>query len=111
MDAVASPLHRHLKVRGDDSAASVEFFDFADVILSAASLTATRPVTIAVSSNTRTSLTIGETAILSFNLSESSSDFLVEDVTVSGGALSSFSGSGRSYTATLRQRPTARLRL
>jgi len=87
------------KSEGLDSAASVEFFTFSDGTLSAATLTATRPVTVAVASQ-KTSLIIGETATLTFTLSESSSDFGVEDITVSGGALSNFLGSGTIYTAT-----------
>ncbi|HHF3110832.1 TPA: Ig-like domain-containing protein [Vibrio diabolicus] len=42
----------------------------------------------------------GETASITFTLSESSSDFAESDVTVTGGSLSNFAGSGSSYTAT-----------
>ncbi|MCW8332208.1 Ig-like domain-containing protein, partial [Photobacterium sp. SDRW27] len=42
----------------------------------------------------------GETASLTFTLSEASSDFAVDDITVAGGSLSGFSGSGTSYSAT-----------
>ena len=35
-----------------------------------------------------------------FTSSEATSNFVVGDITVSGGALSSFSGSGTTYTAT-----------
>ena len=52
-----------------------------------------------------TALTSGETANITFTLSEDSEDFNVEDITVSGGALSAFTGSGTSYTATFT--PTA----
>ena len=44
-------------------------------------------------------LTAGETATLRFTLSEASSDFTAEDVAVSGGELSGFSGSGTDYSA------------
>jgi Ca2+-binding RTX toxin-like protein len=47
-----------------------------------------------------TGLTSGQTATISFSLSEASTNFVVADVTVSGGMLSNFSGSGTSYTAT-----------
>ncbi|RUO37822.1 hypothetical protein CWE22_12025, partial [Pseudidiomarina aestuarii] len=50
-------------------------------------------------------LKAGETAALTFTLSESSNDFVVGDVTVVNGSLSNFAGSGSSYTATLT--PTA----
>jgi Ca2+-binding RTX toxin-like protein len=59
----------------------------------------TTPPTIAISSS-QSSLTIGQTATLSFAISESVSDFVVGDITVSGGTLSNFSGSGTNYTAT-----------
>ena len=42
----------------------------------------------------------GQTASLTFTLSESSTNFVVGDVTVSSGTLSAFAGSGASYTAT-----------
>ncbi|NDF52461.1 MAG: hypothetical protein EB116_20685, partial [Betaproteobacteria bacterium] len=54
--------------------------------------------TIAISSN-KPSLKSGESALITFSLSEPSSDFIASDVTVSGGTLSGFSGSGTSYSA------------
>ena len=45
-------------------------------------------------------LGVGGTASLTFVLSESSTNFVAGDVTVSGGTLSSFAGSGTDYTAT-----------
>jgi hypothetical protein len=60
--------------------------------------------TIAISSNV-SSLKAGETATITFTLSEASTNFTSADVTVSGGTLSGFSGSGTSYTATFT--PTA----
>ena len=60
--------------------------------------------TIAISSN-KTALKVGETALITFTLSESSATFTVGDVVATGGALSNFSGSGASYTATFT--PTA----
>jgi hypothetical protein len=58
----------------------------------------TTPPTIAVTSNTN-SLSSLQTALLTFTLSEASTNFTVSDVNVAGGALSNFSGSGTSYTA------------
>ncbi|MCK2097779.1 Ig-like domain-containing protein, partial [Thauera aromatica] len=60
--------------------------------------------TIAVTSD-KTALKAGETATISFTLSEAVTDFTADDVTVSGGALSGFTGSGTSYSATFT--PTA----
>ena len=53
--------------------------------------------TIVLSSSV-SNLKAGETATITFTLSESASDFVVGDITVSGGTLSSFIGSGKNYT-------------
>ena len=55
--------------------------------------------TIAITSDVA-SLAAGKTAAITFTLSEASTDFVESDVTVTGGALSGFAGSGTSYTAT-----------
>ncbi|RLS27609.1 MAG: hypothetical protein DWH70_00205, partial [Planctomycetota bacterium] len=60
--------------------------------------------TINISSD-KSTLKAGETANLTFTLSESLSNFAIGDVTATGGALSNFSGSGLTYTATFT--PTA----
>jgi hypothetical protein len=44
-------------------------------------------------------LTAGNTATITFVLSEDSTNFNASDVTVTGGTLSGFSGSGSTYTA------------
>ncbi|MFM7097570.1 MAG: beta strand repeat-containing protein, partial [Gemmataceae bacterium] len=55
--------------------------------------------TITINSD-KSSLKAGETATLTFNLSEPSTDFTSADVTIAGGTLSAFTGSGTSYSAT-----------
>jgi VCBS repeat-containing protein len=55
--------------------------------------------TIAITSN-KVGLAVGQTATLTFKISEPVTDFVLGDVTWSGGALSNFNGSGTSYTAT-----------
>ena len=55
--------------------------------------------TISISSDIR-QLNGGDSATITFTLSENSTDFTVSDVMVSGGSLSNFSGSGTIYTAT-----------
>ena len=59
----------------------------------------TKPPTVAIASN-RSIVKSGETATLTFTLSEPASDFVAGDVTVAGGTLSDFTGSGTLYTAT-----------
>ena len=54
---------------------------------------------VALASN-KASLRIGETATITFTLSELSSNFTDSDVTVTGGTLSPLVGSGTSYSAT-----------
>jgi len=57
------------------------------------------PPMIGVTS-TRTSFDVGDTATVTFTLSEASTNLAVNSVTVTGGVLSNFSGSGTTYTAT-----------
>ena len=75
---------------------NVELAQFTDKTISLAQ--DTTPPTIAVSSDKNT-LSGGQTATISFTLSESSTNFTSSDVIVSGGTLSNFNGSGTSYTA------------
>jgi Ca2+-binding RTX toxin-like protein len=53
---------------------------------------------IALSTN-KVSLHAGDTANITFTLSEVSTSFAVSDLTISGGTISSFAGSGTTYTA------------
>jgi hypothetical protein len=46
----------------------------------------------------RSTLAAGQTATVTFTLSEASTNFAATDVTVSGGTLSNFAGSGTTYT-------------
>jgi uncharacterized repeat protein (TIGR02059 family) len=64
----------------------------------------TTPPTMAVSSD-KTFISKGQTALLTFTVSEAVTDFTQADVTVSGGTLSNFTGSGKIYSATFT--PTA----
>jgi hypothetical protein len=61
--------------------------------------------TIVLSSNS-TELTVNQTATISFLLSEPSTNFNASDVIVVGGVISSFSGSGSTYTATFSLAPS-----
>ena len=53
----------------------------------------------------RTRLAIGQTAAVTFTLSKPADDFTVDDVTVTGGTLSGFAGSGTVYNATFTPDP------
>ena len=54
----------------------------------------------AISINTpNSSLGFGEIATLTFTLSEGSTNFTIQDISAAGGTISSFSGSGTSYSA------------
>ena len=57
------------------------------------------PPKIAITSN-KTAIKAGETALITFALSEAATDFLLSDITVTGGTLSNFAGTGMSYSAT-----------
>ena len=59
----------------------------------------TQAPTLAISSSSP-SLGFGETAALTFAFSEAVAGFTLDDLTVSGGTLSNFAGSGALYTAT-----------
>jgi Ca2+-binding RTX toxin-like protein len=94
---------------GLDTVLNLESFVFADQTLSYTQLITTTPSdttppAIAISSN-RTTLGLGQTATLSFTISEAVTDFVVGDISVSGGTLSNFTGSGTTYSATFT--PTA----
>jgi hypothetical protein len=55
--------------------------------------------TITITSS-RPSLQLGQTALITFTLSEPSTSFIASDVSVTGGTLTGFTGSGSSYSAT-----------
>jgi hypothetical protein len=73
--------------------------DRTSIILSDEPQTQPQSPSISLSSS-KTSLSSGETAVISFKLSDSSINFKMDDVTVVGGTLSDFRGSGINYTAT-----------
>jgi hypothetical protein len=81
---------------------SGNFTDAAGNANSAASLTLVSDQiapTISISSD-KSGLGAGESATLTFTLSENASNFSASDVAVSGGTLSNFTGSGNRYQAT-----------
>ena len=78
---------------------SITFFDQSVTYSQALALVDNTSPTITITTND-SSLTVGETATLTFTLSESSTNFISSDVSVSGGVISGFSGSGTTYTAT-----------
>jgi V8-like Glu-specific endopeptidase len=70
------------------------------------SLTDTTPPTISIGTK-HYLLHAGEIVQISFTLSEPSSNFTANDVTVSGGILSNFTGSGTTYTALFTPTPNS----
>ncbi|MDC0085514.1 Ig-like domain-containing protein [Oceanospirillaceae bacterium] len=59
----------------------------------------TEAPTVTITSN-KSALNSSETAIVTFDLSENSTDFTLENIEVTGGHLSNFAGSDSAYTAT-----------
>jgi serralysin len=80
---------------GKDTFKTIEFLKFSDKTVALQNLDTSSP-TIAISSNVN-SLRIGETALVSFSISESVNDFVASDIAVTGGTLSYFTGSGTAY--------------
>jgi methionine-rich copper-binding protein CopC len=62
--------------------------------------------TVTITTND-SALAVGETATLTFTLSEAASDFALGDISVSGGSLGGFTGSGTVYTATFTPTPNS----
>jgi Ca2+-binding RTX toxin-like protein len=83
---------------GLDSFVNIEYIKFIDktALLSTFDYT---PPTISITSS-KSILANGQSALITFSLSEASTNFDISDVSVVGGALSNFSGSGQSFTAT-----------
>ena len=84
---------------GKDTFKTIEFLKFSDKTIALQNVDITPP-TIAITSNLN-SLRIGETALISFSISESVTDFVVSDIAVTGGTLSYFTGSGTAYVGIL----------
>ena len=80
---------------GKDTFKTVEFLKFSDKTVALQNLDTSSP-TIAITSNVN-SLRMGETALVSFSISESVNDFVASDIAVTGGTLSYFTGSGTAY--------------
>jgi hypothetical protein len=86
---------------------TVALYDAAGNLASSTALTLTVDYvvpTVAITAD-RSALIKGQTSIVNFTLSESSTNFVAADVTVAGGTLSNFTGSGTNYSATFT--PTA----
>jgi hypothetical protein len=101
--AVASGMDGSIYVAGSNGGTNFEGYALGSDAFVTRLLVDFNP-TIAVSSN-KSSLLIGQTATITFTLSEDGTDFAFNDITVSGGTLSNLTGSGTSYLATFT--PTA----
>ncbi|MCX7429462.1 MAG: Ig-like domain-containing protein, partial [Planctomycetia bacterium] len=91
-----------LTVQANDGSAAN---NLSSVFTSTIAIEATNP-SIAIASSMST-LNAVQTAAITFTLSAAATNFTVTDVSVAGGVLSGFTGSGTSYTATFT--PTANL--
>jgi Ca2+-binding RTX toxin-like protein len=85
-------------IDGKDYIKNIEFIKFSDKTQALQNFDVTPP-TISISSNVK-NLNGTQTAIVTFTLSETSTNFVASDVVVTGGTLSNFNGSGTSYSAT-----------
>jgi hypothetical protein len=100
--AVFTPLP-NVTMAGTVGIAAARFTDAVGNPNVAAALTPSMSVdtvvpTISITSNTP-AVRAGQIAMISFQLSEPSTSFAADDVAVTGGTLSAFAGSGRTYTA------------
>jgi Ca2+-binding RTX toxin-like protein len=105
-----SPNNSSYKVRsnseGTDTLFGVETLSFTDGNFLASIFQDTVAPTISITSSSL-SLKSAQTAILIFTLSEASTSFIASDVTVTGGTLSGFNGSGSTYTALFTPTPNS----
>ena len=85
---------------GTDTLKSIEIARFSDRSINLSPALDFIQPTIALATSKSTPLIAGQSASISFTLSKVSTNFVASDVTVSGGVLSNFTGSGTSYTAT-----------
>lgn len=86
-------------VPGTDALSNIEIVQFTNISFSL-------KLDVNISSS-KTKLTAGDTATLTFSLSEASTTFTASDVTVSGGTLSNFTGSGTAYAALFTPTPNS----
>ena len=83
---------------GKDTFKNIESIKYSDKTQALQNMDFTPP-TISISSAVKT-LNSSQTTVITFTLSESSTNFVANDVVVTGGKLSNFIGSGTTYTAT-----------
>jgi Ca2+-binding RTX toxin-like protein len=83
---------------GKDTFKNIESIKYSDKTQALQNMDLTPP-TISISSTVKT-LNSSQTTLITFTLSESSTNFVANDVVVTGGKLSNFIGSGTTYTAT-----------
>ena len=82
---------------GKDTFKNIEFIKFANKLLALTAIDYTPP-TISITAD-KVILSASQKSLITFVLSEASTNFEMNDVLVTGGILSNFSGSGSSYTA------------
>lgn len=85
------------KTQGTDTVKNAEILSFADQILDLSKLSLPPTISLAVN---KSNVTLGQSVVISFTLSDFSNTFTQTDITVSSGSISGFTGSGTAYTAT-----------
>ncbi|NBP41093.1 MAG: hypothetical protein EBV34_22240, partial [Betaproteobacteria bacterium] len=103
-DKATASLSIDSRTEGTDKLSGIEFVKFSDKTIATSAYFDQTPPTIAITSN-KAALKAGDTALISFTLSKAATDFTLSDVTVSGGTITNFAGSGTNFTATFT--PTA----
>ena len=91
---------------GTDTLINLEFLKFLDKTVGIESViqVVSSPPTISIKSSSL-NLSNAQTAVITFTLSETSSNFIADDVIVSGGTLSKFAGDGITFTSLFTPTP------
>jgi len=93
------PIAADLKTEGDETLSVSVQNSRASILIKDTSMTSTLLGPKVAIATDKSRLKAGEQATITFTLSESSSDFTVADISVTGGLLRTFNGSGTKYSA------------
>ena len=85
------------KTQGTDTVKNAEILSFSDQTLDLTKLNFPPTISLKVD---KTNITLGQSVVISFTLSDFSNTFTQSDISVSSGSISGFTGNGTSYAAT-----------